>query len=63
MDNTPDSPVTLRQHFSRRASAARIAARNPNRNDPLQPLQPLGPLGPLPLPQPIPMPLTGYHKP
>jgi hypothetical protein len=58
MDKTPDSPEALQQHFSRRASAARIAARNPNRNDPLQPLLPL----PLPYPQPIPMPLTLNHK-
>ena len=58
MEKTPKNAEDLRRHFSRRASAARIAARDPNRNDPLQPLRPL----PLPLPQPFPMPLTHNHK-
>ena len=58
MEHTPENAEALQQHFSRRASAARIAARDPNRNDPLQPLRPL----PMPLPQPIPKPLTHNHK-
>jgi hypothetical protein len=43
MDKTPDNAEALRHHFSRRASAARIAARNSKRKSP-----------PLPLPHPLP---------
>jgi hypothetical protein len=38
MENTPNTPEGLRDHFSRRASAARIAARKLNREKPLPPL-------------------------
>ena len=34
MENTPNTPEALSQHFSRRASAARIAVRKQKRNAP-----------------------------
>jgi hypothetical protein len=38
MEHTPPNAEALQQHFSRRASAARIAARKPVRKVPLPPL-------------------------
>lgn len=38
MENTPNTEQALRQHFSQRASAARIAWRKLTRKEPLPPL-------------------------
>lgn len=37
MENTPNTPESLREHFSRRASAARVALRKLVGRDPPKP--------------------------